>query len=94
MGPRSGQARRKRKKDLRLCAVNVIGKQPFLDGVEPENKVTVALAVELLEVIRGTDRLKLSGFTVSDLTAREFQLVSYLASQIDTMGANRKAGRG
>jgi hypothetical protein len=94
LGPSRREIGRQHKKDLRLCAVNIVAKQPFLDGVEPENKVSVILAVELLEVIRGTDRLKLSGLTARDLTAREFQLVSYLALQIDTLGAKGKASRG
>ena len=94
MGPCGGEVGRRNKKALRLVAVNIIAKQPYLDGVEPEEKNAVIYAVNLLEAIRGADRLKLEGFSVKQLTAQEFHLVSYLAAQVDGMGTKGKAGRG
>lgn len=55
---------------------------PFLDGVESD-KGEVRLAVEFLETIRGIQRLGITGFSASEMTGRQFSLVSYLSARLD-----------
>ncbi len=43
------------------------------------------MAVELLEAIRGAQRLGMTGLNFRELTAYEFALVSYFATQLDGM---------
>lgn len=82
MGPCWGKTRGSCKKALRLAAVNIVSGLPYLDGLE-EHQDEAQLAVELLEVIRGSQRLGLSGLSVKDFTSRQFHLVSYLSARID-----------
>ena len=60
-----------------------------MDGIE-ESHEEVRLAVEILETVRGIQRLGLSGFTVQDLTGREFQLVSYLSARLDEYQSKKR----
>ena len=60
-----------------------------MDGIE-ESQEEVRLAVELLETVRGIQRLGLSGFTVHDLTGKQFQLVSYLSARLDEYQSKKR----
>lgn len=59
-------------------------KVPYLRDVDGDQQESVIMAVELLEAVRGASRL---GFELDfrDLTPREFNLVSYLSSEVDRM---------
>jgi hypothetical protein len=67
----------------------VVAGLPYLDGIE-ENRAEVSQAVDLLETIRGIQRLGLSGFSVRDLTGWEFALVSYLSARLDEYQSKKR----
>ncbi len=70
-------------------------KIPYLDGIESADRENIILAVDLLELIRGAGRLGISGIDIKALTSFEFELASYLSSQIDALAASKgKASRG
>jgi hypothetical protein len=62
---------------------------PYLDGIE-ECQEDVRLAVEILELVRGSQRLGLSGLTVQDFTARQFSLVTYLSARLDEYQSKKR----
>jgi hypothetical protein len=46
--------------------------------------------VEILELVRGAQRLGLSGLTVQDFTSRQFSLVSYLSARLDEYQSKKR----
>lgn len=62
---------------------------PFLDGIE-ESRGEVRLAVELLETIRGMQRLGIAGFSAKDMTGQEFALVNYLSARLDEYQSKKR----
>jgi len=62
---------------------------PYLQDIEPEDRPDVQLAVDLLGILRGSQR---TGIKIGhdDLTAMEFELVSYLSAHIDSVGSKGK----
>jgi len=78
------------KKALRLAAVNIVSNIPYLDGIDPEDIEDVQLAVDLLQIIRGAQRLGLEKLDYKQLSAKEFDLVAYLSAQIDSHGSKGK----
>lgn len=63
---------------------------PYLSEVEQDERANVELAVDLLSLLRGTQRVGLEKISYKELTAREFELVSYLSAQIDSHGSKGK----
>jgi len=63
-------------------------KVPYLRDIEPDQHEDAIMAVGLLEALRGATRL---GFELDfrDLTPKEFNLVSYLSSEVDKMSKTR-----
>lgn len=61
-----------------------------MHDVESEARADVELAVDLLGILRGTQRVGLEKIGYKELTAREFELVSYLSAQIDSHGPKGK----
>lgn len=62
---------------------------PYLDGIE-ESREDVRLAVDTLELVRGVQRLGLSGLTIHDLTGRQFALVNYLSARLDEYQSKKR----
>jgi hypothetical protein len=62
---------------------------PYMDGIEEAHE-DVRLAVELLETVRGIQRLGISGFTVRDLTGKQFALVNYLSARLDEYQSKKR----
>lgn len=60
-----------------------------MDGIEEAHE-DVRLAVELLETVRGIQRLGISGFTVRDLTGKQFALVNYLSARLDEYQSKKR----
>jgi hypothetical protein len=46
--------------------------------------------VEILELVRGAQRLGLSGLTVQDFSARQFSLVTYLSARLDEYQSKKR----
>lgn len=69
--------------------MNIVAGLPYLDGIE-ESREDVRLAVDCLETVRGVQRLGISGFTIKDLTARQFALINYLSARLDEYQSKKR----
>lgn len=69
--------------------MNIVAGMPFMDGIEEAHE-EVRLAVEILETIRGIQRLNLTGFSVHDLSSKQFALVSYLSARLDEYQSKKR----